>query len=43
MAFSKGNLLHPSKTFVEFMINEHTSTELKNRILNEGYTADDMR
>jgi len=39
MAFSKGNLQHPSKAFVDFMINEHTSPELIKRILEEGYTA----
>ena len=27
MAFSKGNLKHPSKAFVDFMINDQTSTE----------------
>jgi hypothetical protein len=42
MAFSKGNLQHPSKAFVDFMINEHTSPELIKRIKEEGYTADDM-
>ena len=42
MAFSKGNLHHPSKEFVDFMINEHTSPELIKRIKKEGYTADDM-
>ena len=43
MAFSNCNLEHPSKAFVDSMINEHTSTELKNCILQEGYNADDMR
>jgi len=43
MAFSKGNLQHPSKAFVDFMINEHTSPEVIERIKGEGYTADDMR
>ena len=42
MAFSKGNLQHPSKAFVDFMINEHTSPKVIERILKEGYTADDM-
>ena len=31
MAFSKGNLQHPSKAFVDFMINEHTSPEVIER------------
>ena len=31
MAFSKGNLQHPSKAFVDFMINDQTSTEYKRR------------
>ena len=43
MVFSKGNLEHPSKTFVDFMINEHSSPEVIKRILEEGYSADDMR
>ena len=42
MAFSKGNLQHPSKAFVDFMKNEHTSPKVIERIEEEGYTADDM-
>ena len=42
MAFSKGNLQHPSKAFVDFMINDQTYTEQINRIREEGYTALDM-
>ena len=42
MAFSKGNLQHPSKAFVDFMINDQTSTEQENRIREEGYTALNM-
>ena len=43
VAFSKGNLEHPSKAFVDFMINEHTSPGKIKRIREEGYTAYDMR
>ena len=42
MAFSKGNLQHPSKAFVDFMINEQTPQEQIDRIKEEGYTALDM-
>jgi len=41
MAFSKGNLQHPSKAFVDFMINDQTSEQI-NRIREEGYTALDV-
>ena len=43
IAFSRGNLDHPSKVFVDFMINEHTSPEQIKRISEEGYASDDMR
>ena len=42
IAFSKGNLEHPSKAFVDFMINDETPPEQINRIREEGYTALDM-
>ena len=42
-AFSKGNLKHPSKAFVDFMINDQTSIEQVNRVREEGYTSNDMR
>ena len=42
MAFSKGNLQHPSKAFVDFMINDKTPKEQIDRISKEGYTALDM-
>jgi len=40
--FSKGDLNHPSKAFVNFMINDQTSTEQKNCTRKEGYTSNDM-
>ena len=43
MDFSKCNLQHPSKAFVDFMINDQTLTEQINGIREEGYTSDDMR
>ena len=42
MAFSKGNLQHPSKAFVDFMINDQTPKAQFDRINKEGYTALDM-
>ena len=42
IAFSKGNLQHPSKAFVDFMINDQTLTAQIDRIKKEGYTALDM-
>jgi len=40
IAFSKGNVKHPSEAFVDFMINDQTSTEQFNRIreISKGET-----
>jgi len=42
MSISKGNLEHPSKAYVNFMINDQTSTEQINRIREEGYNSNDL-
>jgi hypothetical protein len=43
IAFSDGNLKHPSKAFVDFHINTTTPETTRTRMINEGYNADDMR
>ena len=43
MTFSKSNLGHPSKAFVDFMINDQTSPQRYKRIREKGYTALDMQ
>ena len=42
MAYSKGYLKHPSKAFVDLMINEQTSEQF-NHAREEGYASNDMR
>jgi hypothetical protein len=43
IAFSDGNLKHPSKAFVDFHLNKKTPSIIRKRMKEEGYTADDMR
>jgi hypothetical protein len=42
VAFTDDNLDHPSRAFVEFMLNDRTPPEIGTRIMKEGYTAEDM-
>ena len=41
-AFADGNEEHPSRAFVS-LFNDNTTDTLRQRIQNEGYTAEDMR
>jgi hypothetical protein len=43
LAFSDGNLDHPSLGFVNMFLNDTTSETQRQRVENEGYTGEDMR